>query len=202
MAKQVYETITSEKGTANYFKVNTTIDIFKTPGKPDQELGYIANVYFDKATTTTMIADIDTRIAAEQASDHNFDVKGKPKKWLAEPFVPYATDDQGEVFFKFKTSHLRKDTAERRYIPMFDAAGKPMGNKVAIGNGSIVKISYSPSCYHVSGNVNGLKFFLNAIQVLELVTFGGGSSSSFGFSEEDGYSAPVDENNIDDPFDA
>jgi hypothetical protein len=196
MAK-TYESITSAKGAAKYAKVNVSIDSYE--GK---DLGYCVSVYFDKATTTAMIADVNSRIAIEQSSENNVDAKGKPKKWLAAPFVPYATDDNDEVFFKFKTSHLRKDTEERKYVPVFDSKGKPMGNKVAIGNGSIVKVSYSPSTYHVSSNVNGLKFFLNALQVLELVEYGGSTGSSFGFAEEDGYSAPVDENNIDDPFDA
>jgi hypothetical protein len=204
MAKQ-YENCVSAKGIAKYFKVNTAVDVYKVEGQPDQELGYLAPVYFDEATTKAMVADVNARLEAAKTELIN-EKTGKPKKWLETPFVPYATDDDGEIYFKFKTSHLKKDADGndiRKYVPVFDTKNKPLGNDVAIGNGSIVKIAYSPNAYHVNANVNGLKFFLNAIQVIDLVEFGGGSNGgSFGFGEESGYVAPVDPaDDIDDPFD-
>ena len=200
---KTYENVTSAKGKAMWTKVNVSVDVYE-----GNELGYVANVYFDEATTKAMVADCDARLeAAKESKEFANEKTGKPKKWLDHPFVPYATDDDGKIFFKFKTSHLKKDSEGnevRKYVPVFDAKGKPISRDVAIGNGSIVKISYSPSVYHVNANVNGLKFFLNAIQVLDLVEYGGeGSSSSFGFGEEEGYEAPVDPvDSIDDPFPA
>ena len=200
MAKQ-YENLTSAKGKANYFKVNTAVDTYE-----GNELGYVANVYFDETTTKAMVSNCKTRLeTAKESPEFQNEKTGKPKKWLENPFVPYATDEDGNVFFKFKTSHLKKDADGndvKKYIPVFDSKNKPISSDVSIGNGSIVKIAYSPSVYHVNANVNGLKFFLNAIQVLDLVEYGGGSNGgNFGFGEESGYTAPVDPvDDIDDPF--
>lgn len=199
MAKQ-YESVKSAKGKAMWFKVNTAVDTYE-----GNELGFAANVYFDEKTTAAMVEDCNKRLKdAQESKEFQNEKTGKPKKWLDNPFVPYATDDNDEVYFKFKTAHVRKDADGndvKRYVPVFDAKGKPMGRDVAIGNGSVVKISYSPSLYHVNSNINGIKFFLNAIQVLDLVEFGNSNDgSAFGFAEEEGYEAPVTEDTIEDPF--
>jgi hypothetical protein len=201
MAKKQYESLVTEKGSALFSKINNCIDQYE--GK---DLGYVINVYFSDSVTKALIADVTSRLEAAQASEEFTNEKtGKPKKWLDNPFVPYATDDDGKVFFKFKTSHLKRDSEgneTRKYVPVFDSKNKPIANDVTIGNGSIVKIAYSPSVYHMNANVNGLKFFINAVQVVELVEFGGGSDgNSYGFGEvAGGFVAKETPDTISDPF--
>lgn len=178
--------MTTAKGTAQWFKVNTTVNEFQ--GK---EQGYEAPVLFDEKETKRLVELAKRTLKEAQESPDFQDNKGKPKKWMNEPFMPFSTDENGKTTFRFKCSHLLKDSEERRYVPVFDAKGTPIGHDVAIGNGSIVKVNFSPSAYHVNANVNGVKFFLNAIQVIDLVTFGNGTADAFGFDEEEGYEAPV-----------
>jgi len=172
------------QGTAKFFKVNSKVDVYE--GK---ETGYVANVYFSEAVTKTMVADISKAIADAKESKEFTNAKtGKPVNWRTNPRVPYKTDDDGKVFFVFKKSHLDKD-GNRQYIPMFDSQNKPMKNDVTIGNDSVVQISYTPNVYHKNEDVNGVKFFINAIRVIKLETFEG---NPFGEAVIGGYVAQED----------
>ena len=158
----------SAQGKAKYFKVNSKIDIFE--GK---ETGYVANVYFNETDTAALVSFVDKAIADAKVSKEFTNAKtGKPVNWRTNPRVPYKTDDDGKTFFVFKKSHLDKD-GNRQYIPMFDSKNNPMKNDVTIGNDSIVQISYTPNVYHKNEDVNGVKFFTNAIRVIKLETFEG-----------------------------
>lgn len=195
MSKE-YKSFTTEQGVAQYAKVNTSVDVYE--GK---ETGYCINVYFDEATTAKLKKQfLDVLKTAKESGEYVNKKTGKPLAWRDTPRIPVKTDDDGKEFVVFKTKHTRLVDGEevRKYVPVFDAYGAPMGNDVAIGNGSIVKINYTPAEYHLSADNNGAKAFLNAIQVLELKTFsGGGSAEAFGFtSAPNEYFDPSD----DEPF--
>ena len=63
--------------------------------------------------------------------------------------------------------------------------GSPLEQGVLIGNGSEVVINVTPSPYVVNPSTYGIQLRLNAVQVLDLVEFGGRSASAFGFDTED-----------------
>lgn len=175
-----YKSFTTEQGEAQWSKVNTCVDVYE--GK---EVGYTINVYFDEATTGKLKKQfLDVLKAAQESGEYINAKTKKPLVWRDTPRIPVKTDDDGKEFVVFKTKHTRMVDGEevRKYVPVFDSYGAPMDNTVAIGNGSIVKINYTPAEYHLSADNNGCKAFLNAIQVLDLKTFSSGSAEAFGFT--------------------
>lgn len=180
---------TTGQGKAKYFKVNTAVDIFE--GK---ETGYVAHLYLGKKETQELIAFVDKAIAdAKESKEFMHPKTGKPVNWRTNPRVPYKTDDDGNVYFVFKKSHLDKE-GNRQYVPMQDSQNNPLKNNIAIGNDSIVQICYTPNVYHKNEDVNGVKFFLNSIRIIKLETF---ANNPFGDAVEGGYVAesPAADNN-------
>lgn len=48
-------------------------------------------------------------------------------------------------------------------------------------------VNFSPSGYF-NGTNNGVTLYLNAVQIINLVSGGNGDAKDYGFGEEDGYS--------------
>jgi hypothetical protein len=93
---------------------------------------------------------------------------------------------------KMKASGVYKSgpkTGQRweRKPNIYDAKGNALKNPPKIGGGSIVKMNIELNPYYAASDGKvGTSFRLNAVQVIELVEFGGKSASGFGFGEEDG----------------
>lgn len=133
--------------------------------------------------------------------------KDKPKAKIAldkltlgdMPFAPEYNDEgeeTGNVEFSFKTNATYKDKAgkeQQRTVTMFDAKGKKLEGKAvpSVWGGSVLKVAYMLAPYYnAATNSVGCSPRLNAVQILELVSGSGGTAASYGFGEEDGYSAP------------
>ncbi len=84
--------------------------------------------------------------------------------------------ETGNVVFRFKTKNKPA---------LFDSDGKPMQN-VNVFGGSQVKVSATAAPYSAAGN-QGITLYLNAVQIIELVSGSGGDSGGFGFTAEEGY---------------
>ena len=177
MADKNYITLTSEQGKSLWAKVNTQVDTYM-----GEEKGYSINVYFSDSYTKKLEKKFKELIEEAKASGEYVTAKGKPKEWRENPKTPIKVDDDGKKFVVFKTNHLDKE-GNRKYVKVFDKFNRDLGNEVTIGNDSIVRISFSPSVYHLTSENNGIKCYLNAIQVLDLKTFVGGGSNgeSYGF---------------------
>jgi hypothetical protein len=93
--------------------------------------------------------------------------KQMPIKW------EYDENDQktGRLYVTFKTSDKFKPK-------IFDARNEVMDG-VMIGNGSEVRVNYSPNTYKTFGG--GVSFYLNAVQVVKLVKYESGNAKSYGF---------------------
>lgn len=79
----------------------------------------------------------------------------------------------GEVFYK------RPD--------LFNAAGKQLKNPPRIGGGSVLKLNVTPIDYWFPKDKTiGVRFELNAAQVIKLVSGGARSAEDYGFGAEDG----------------
>lgn len=86
----------------------------------------------------------------------------------------------GKVTVTFKTS--------AKFAPgVFDAYGRPIPPDKQIGNGSLVRVNYSPSAYEGFGG--GLTLYLNAVQVVKLIERAPASATAYGFEVQ---SAPED----------
>jgi hypothetical protein len=97
----------------------------------------------------------------------------------------------GEVFFKFSTAasgvNAKKEKWTRK-IALFDAKGKPIAKAPAIWGGTVGKVSFEAAPYFVPGTgTAGLKLYLTAAQIIDLVAGGSRGASEFGFGEEEGY---------------
>ena len=88
----------------------------------------------------------------------------------------------GKYIVKFTSNYRPK---------IFDAKGYHMDDDVLVGNGSVVRVSYGYSFYE--GMNGGVKLYLQAVQVLELVEWNGGTFEDYGFQSEQGYSGVNEE---------
>ena len=183
MAKNENQKI-SPKGKASYPKL-------WTPDRFDEksEAYYKINVQFSREDTKKLL----TLAQKELEKGKNAD-QFKGKKWAEEPNMPYKEDDNGDVTFTFHTKaeivdKKTKEIIAKPPVTVFDAKNQPYKGK--FGSGSTVRIAFSPTAYNSSIKVNGVGFYLNAVQLLELVEFGGAREASFyGFeADEDGFVA-------------
>lgn len=105
----------------------------------------------------------------------------KPK--LKKANMPWSevVDDQGnatgEVEFKFKNKssyEYEKKTIETRVL-LVDKSNHPVEGRV--GSGSEIKIGFEPFVWYVPSMGVGITLRLKAVQVLNLVEFGGSNAS-------------------------
>lgn len=157
-----------------YLKITTPQGIAKYPWLIKADTKFDADGIFktDLVLTADEAKSIATSIK-KHFEKHFPNTKGK---------MPYSKelDDQnketGNYVFKFKTKNKPA---------LFDATGKPMQD-VNVFGGSQIKVSATAAAYSAGGN-KGITLYLNAVQVIELVTGDSGSSESFGFTAEEGY---------------
>lgn len=121
------------------------------------------------------------------------EVKRKPalKKTLSvQPGYTSEYDEDGNetgnVQFRFKANAMSKD-GKKRKLAVVDSKRKPIAASVEVGNGSTVKVAFSPMARHVSAQKKiFVSCWISAIQVIELMEFSAGAGI---FDEEDGYEA-------------
>lgn len=117
--------------------------------------------------------------------------KKKKVKVAPVPFTEVIDDngqETGEIDFNFKrkASFLNKEGKKVDIrIPIFDSAGNQV-NDINLFGGSKIKISFEMIPYSTAIGT-GVSLRMLAVQVLELVDGSGGSSSSFGFGQEEGF---------------
>lgn len=124
------------------------------------------------------------------------DGNGKSKKVLDEPQIGVKVDKKtGDQLFKFRSMHEYKSKLGEiiaRTVPIWDAKGSRI--KVNIGNGSTIRVAFTPSPYWKSAKNNGVALYMDDVQVIKLVERG---SQECPFEATDGYDGS-DSNN---PFD-
>lgn len=106
--------------------------------------------------------------------------------------------ETGEIEFRFKmtASGVRKrdDKPWSRKPGLFDAGRNPLPKTVSIWGGTKGKVSFTAEPYWVAGQgAYGVSLRLEAVQVIDLVSAGQRSASSYGFEDEDGFTAGPDE---------
>ncbi len=106
---------------------------------------------------------------------------GKPKHFPARKHLRKEDGSEtGLLEVTFKTGV--------QYPPrVFDARGNKVTGELNIGNGSIVKVAGSYAFYGPELNGGGVKLYLSAVQVIELIEWKGGAAEDYGFEATDGY---------------
>jgi len=82
----------------------------------------------------------------------------------------------GRLYATFKTSAKFK-------LGVFDEYGRVLPPDKLVGNGSKVRVSYTENQYDGFGG--GINFYLNAVQVVDLVEYQAQTASSFGFETKE-----------------
>ena len=182
---------TSPKGIAKYPWLSRPDTQFNADGV------YKVNLLIPAAEASELCKALDKAadeaVAIAQAAAKSPAIAKTVKR--AEPYGP-ALDDQGEdtgnIEFKFKMNAkvTFKDGTVKPMKPFFfDAKGKPLAICPNVYGGSGLKVNFSPAPYFAAASKTaGVSLRINAIQIIDLVTSGGGNASGFGFAEEaDGF---------------
>ena len=104
--------------------------------------------------------------------------------------------ETGEYEFKFKLNAVagKEGNKWEQRPALFDSKGKPIDpDTVQVGSGSKITISFEVAPYFVPALGAGLSLRMKAVQVIDLVEFGGNTFDSFGFQQQEGYAAEVTE---------
>jgi hypothetical protein len=190
--KKQLEKITTPAGIAKYPKLNkpeTEVN-GQALDKPRFTVGLILDEK-DKGVKELRekLETLHASVVSAAEKKKKADPKRKAKQLIIHPVVRPVVDDEGnEVAGKFeiraKTNAENKD-GDIKVITMFDAKGKP--TKANVGGGSKLRLSVSLGEFDTAIGC-GVALYLNAVQILDLKTWGGGGdASSHGFSEEEGY---------------
>lgn len=110
--------------------------------------------------------------------------------------LPWEDDEErpGNVLFKgISMKHniaAKGDRPAYKQSPLlFDAAKNRLPEDTKVGGGSTIKCAVTPSLYDGFGG--GVKLYLEAVQVIDLVTWEK-DADAFGFDEEEGFTAATD----------
>lgn len=197
---------TSPKGVFRFPKLTEPDTKFKAEGE------YSVNVVFDASLPEVkkLMAMCDKEAAASLASaKEKAKTPAEAKKWETK-YLPYkeVEDDEtgeptGEVAFKFtmKASGVSKKTGKpwTRKPVLFDAKGRRITDDINIGGGTEGKISFEVIPYAPTTTVGAsVKLALEAVQIIDLKSWGEKSADQYGFGAEDGYSADETEGRFED----
>ena len=141
------------------------------------------------------------KLALPASSKNAKSLMKKIDSWMDECWEKYESkrkqdppyiEDGDEIIFVFKQNGVfrsKKDKSTRKVtINVVDSKLKPI--KVNVGQGSELKVSFRPSYFQSPGG-DGVKLYMDAVQVLNLVEYV--PLSELGFSEEEGFEASEEE---------
>lgn len=197
------------RGTAVFPKLNKPDTKFAAEGvyeskvklDPDSNDGMIGKKAATQDELFAALAALRDKFAAEKKAELAASSDPKNKKKARELTVKdigeAGLDDDGNedgtriIKAKMKASGTGPKGPWTRQPKLFDAKGKTMDiNGPAIYGGSIIKMAAKAVPYYMAQeNSVGVSLYLEAVQVIDLVSGGGRSASAYGFGAEDGYEA-------------
>lgn len=208
--KPQHEKFTTPRGIAKYPRLNEPDTKFDAEGVYTTKLvlpGELAQPVIDKLKAVAAVAlkDAKTQLEAELAEAKG-EKKGKLKKQRAElkqadmPFKPVFDDDgneTGSFEFNFKMKAKRTDKKTQKVIEMapafFDAQGVKLKTAPSVWGGTEMKVSCQLVPFYTAAVGAGVSLRLRAVQIIKLVSGGGGNAQDHGFgAEEDGEFAASD----------
>jgi hypothetical protein len=188
--KKKYVTLTSEKGVAVWPWLNAPDTKFDARGVYKVQLAHDPNDAKQRAYLDALEEAHEQAVAVIKKENPKLknSLNVNP---VTKAEVNDEGDETGRVLVSFKmyaTSQDPKTKEVKTRVPrFFDAKGKPLVKPPRIGGGSVLKLAYQISPY-LNGKNAGITLYLSAVQIIELVEFGGGgSAAAFGFGQEDGF---------------
>ena len=171
---------TSPKGTAVWPRIDTPDTKFDEDGVFSCKL-HVSEGDF-KAFEAQINKQVEADYKAECARQNN------PKLRRASSWPIRITDDgEYEIYAKQRAKvHTKSKGTLEFSIAAYDSQGKKIETP-KIGSGSTLKMAVEVNTWFVQSQGFGYTLRLRAVQVIDLVEYGGGDGS-FGFgAEEDGY---------------
>ncbi len=172
------ERLLSPVGAARYASVITP-HVYKEGGQPKGDPYYTIDVLFKK-DDPLWAPWAEAIVKRVRSLPDIWDNKAippvkLPKRYPIKNVLDAEDKPTGELCVTF--------TSPLQYKPdVFDKYGRPVPGMVKIGNGSKVQVAYTPSEHGRGGG--GLKLFLNAVFVIELLEFNSNTAESYGFKVE------------------
>lgn len=202
-AKKKLEQVTSPEGIAQFPWLHKPDTKFNPDGDYKVTLALPAKA----KETKEFIAKLDEAYdaAVEKAKAEVAEKKGaaaaKKIKLADKPYKLEEDKDTGKptgnmlVNFKLKAKVKSKKDGEvyEQHPHIFDAKGKRLAVTPRVGGGSKIKTSAFLVPFYTAQVGAGLTLRLRAVQLIELVEFGDGNATSYGFGEEEGYEAEAEE---------
>lgn len=185
----------SPQGKAMWAKINSCVDEYEGKKK------YSVDVVFDKTGEQKMLKVInDTLNEAKNSPEYTGKAWRNDMERLSyHPETDKDGNETGNLVFHFQTKAFMTDreTGEevQKIIPVFSNEEKRKLNKnESIGNGSMVRIKFTPSAYWMNKSSNGINLYLSKIVVDKWVKFGGGNDdfSEFGIGADDAFLSDED----------
>lgn len=185
----------SPKGKAMWAKINSRIDEYEGKKK------YSIDVIFDKDGEQKMLKVINDALdEAKNSPEYSGKVwRNDTDRLSYHPETDKDGNETGNLVFHFQTKAFMTDreTGEevQKIIPVFSNEEKRKLNKdESIGNGSVVRIKFTPSAYWMNKSSNGINLYLSKIVVDKWVKFGGGDDdfSEFGIGTDDAFLSDED----------
>lgn len=198
--KKKYETYVSPRGVAQYPHL----------AKPDEYKGkknFKTNLIFSDGVFDDVMADLEARAEALADEVHaeliakakKAGKKAPPRPDISMCFWQEVDDEEnetGRVVVRFSTSAEDKD-GNPKTLRVFDSQGNRLKKVPRVGGGSVLKVEYTPSVSYVEGQKTVFgKFYLNAVQIIDLHEYDGSGASKFG-KEAGGWTANGNEDDDD-----
>lgn len=201
--------ITTPKGTALWVSLNQPDVRYKAEGVYEVKLAFDGD---DEAVQklTERLEKLRDEKLKEIADELKADGKaGLVSKLKVLPVLEVEEDtntgtETGRLVKKFKmnASGVSKKTGKKwtRKPDVFNAKGVKLNTVPSVGSGSVLKVSFEPYAYYSPKDKEiGISARLQAVQIIDLVSFGQRDASGYGFGEEDGYD-DTPEDDTDAPF--
>jgi hypothetical protein len=123
----------------------------------------------------------------ERAYKRECDEKGKELRLASASPVRITDEGDFELYAKQVAKRQTSKGLIEFSVAVYDSQGNKMETAPKVGSGSTLRMSVEPSFWFVSSQGFGCTLRLRAVQVIDLVEYGGGSNSeSFGFGEVEG----------------
>lgn len=177
------EMITTPAGQAYWAKVFEPEENRLDPSKP-------------RAWSVTLALKQDSNEAVQlmqRIEEAFFSINGQGAKqskngWPFKEMLDKDDNPTGLVEFRFKKNETTKKGNTLSPPAVYDAKKGPWPEGTLIGNGSIIKVAFSPWGWEDMTGRKGISLSLEAVQVLDLVPYEGKDPRD-AFDEEDGYVA-------------
>lgn len=185
----------SPKGKAMWAKINSRIDEYEGKKK------YSIDVIFDKDGEQKMLKVVNDALdEAKNSPEYSGKIwRNDTDRLSYHPETDKDGNETGSLVFHFQTKAFMTDreTGEevQKIIPVFSNEEKRKLNKdESIGNGSMVRVKFTPSAYWMNKSSNGINLYLSKIVVDKWVKFGGGDDdfSEFGIGTDDAFLSDED----------